>query len=110
MVGSKQLAMDKIREFLAEDIGYGDITSTALIPEGQMARARLYYREPGVASGLEEAALIFEVLGCTVSIAPDRKVALGQPAQTVIFVVQGRAAVGIGRVSAWARSARPSRG
>jgi len=68
MVGSKQLAMDKIREFLREDIGYGDITSTALIPEGQMARARLYYREPGVASGLEEAALIFEVLGCTVKV------------------------------------------
>lgn len=68
MVGSKQLAIDKIREFLREDIGYGDITSTALIPEEQMARARLYYREPGVVSGLEEAALIFEVLGCTVKI------------------------------------------
>ncbi|MFH2109733.1 MAG: carboxylating nicotinate-nucleotide diphosphorylase [Candidatus Bathyarchaeota archaeon] len=68
MVGSKQLAMDKIREFLMEDIGYGDITSTALIPEGQMARARLYYREPGVASGLEEATLIFEVLECTVQV------------------------------------------
>ena len=66
MVGSKQLAADKIKGFLAEDIGYGDITSNALIPEGQMARARLYYREPGVASGLEEAALIFEVLGCAV--------------------------------------------
>jgi nicotinate-nucleotide pyrophosphorylase (carboxylating) len=66
MVGSKQLEMDKVREFLREDIGYGDITSTALIPEGQIARARLFYREPGVASGLEEAALIFEVLGCTV--------------------------------------------
>jgi len=68
MVGSKQLAMDKIREFLREDIGYGDITSTALIPEEQVARARLYYREPGVASGLEEAALIFEVLGCAVKV------------------------------------------
>ena len=68
MVGSKQLAMDKIREFLREDIGYGDITSTALIPEEQVARARLYYREPGVASGLDEAALIFEVLGCTVKV------------------------------------------
>jgi len=68
MVGSKQLAMDKIREFLREDIGYGDITSTALIPKEQVARARLYYREPGVASGLEEAGLIFEVLGCTVKV------------------------------------------
>jgi nicotinate-nucleotide pyrophosphorylase (carboxylating) len=66
MVGSRQLAADKIREFLREDIGYGDITSNALIPEDQMGKARLYYREPGVVSGLEEVVLIFEVLGCTV--------------------------------------------
>jgi nicotinate-nucleotide pyrophosphorylase (carboxylating) len=64
MDGSMHLAADKIREFLMEDLGSGDITSTALIPESQRAAARLYYREPGVASGLEEAALVFQVLGC----------------------------------------------
>jgi len=68
LVDSRWLAADKIAEFLREDIGYGDITSNALIPEGQMARATLYYREPGVASGVEEAALIFQVLGCTTKI------------------------------------------
>jgi nicotinate-nucleotide pyrophosphorylase (carboxylating) len=63
---SRQLAKDKIKEFLREDLGYGDITSEALIPVDQRARARLFFREPGVASGLMEASIVFELLGCTV--------------------------------------------
>jgi len=86
---SRQLSVNMIREFLMEDIGYGDITSTALIPEGQMARARLYYREPGVASGLEETALIFEVLGCAVkALARDGS---RVEARQVLFEVEGPA-------------------
>jgi len=66
------LATDRIREFLREDVGYGDITSAALVPGDQKAVARLYYREPGVASGLEEAALVFTVLGCEArQLVPD---------------------------------------
>jgi nicotinate-nucleotide pyrophosphorylase (carboxylating) len=55
---------DRIRELLREDIGYGDITTAALIDEGQKAKARLYFKEEGVAAGLEVARAIFEVLGC----------------------------------------------
>ena len=58
---------DRIKEFLDEDIGYGDITSSTLISEDQMAVGKLYFKEPGVASGLVEAATVFEVLGCEVS-------------------------------------------
>jgi nicotinate-nucleotide pyrophosphorylase len=35
------LAEERIREFLLEDLGYGDITSDALIPPYQRAKARL---------------------------------------------------------------------
>jgi len=59
-----RLGSEKIREFLREDIGYGDITSSSLIEVDQMAKARLFYREDGVAAGLEEACMVFEVLGC----------------------------------------------
>jgi len=52
--------------FLSEDLGYGDITSDALIPESLMAEARLFFKEPGVAAGLEEAAAVFTLLGCDV--------------------------------------------
>ena len=89
MDGSMHLVADKIREFLKEDIGCGDITSNALIPEGQRAAARLYYREPGVASGLEEAALVFQVLGCDVKqLVPD---GLRVTAKQVLLEVEGSA-------------------
>jgi nicotinate-nucleotide pyrophosphorylase (carboxylating) len=58
---------DRIKEFLDEDIGYGDITSSTLIPEDQMAKGKLYFKEPGIASGLVEAAIVFDVLGCKVT-------------------------------------------
>ena len=58
---------DRIKEFLDEDIGYGDITSNTLIPEEQNAKGTLYFKESGVASGLSEAATVFEILGCQVT-------------------------------------------
>lgn len=58
--------VDRIKKFLDEDIGYGDITTNALIPETQIAKGVLYFKEPGIISGLEEAATIFKILGCQV--------------------------------------------
>jgi nicotinate-nucleotide pyrophosphorylase (carboxylating) len=55
---------DRIRELLREDIGFGDITTVALIEEGQEAKARLYFKEEGVTAGLDVALAVFEVLGC----------------------------------------------
>jgi nicotinate-nucleotide pyrophosphorylase (carboxylating) len=82
---SRQLAKDKIKEFLREDLGYGDITSEALIPVDQTARARLFFREPGVASGLMEASIVFELLGCTVEgLAEDGDAV--EPGQTLLEV------------------------
>ena len=62
------LTEEKIKEFLREDIGYGDITSASLLEDGQQARARILSRENGVAAGLEEAAAVFALLGCTVKL------------------------------------------
>jgi nicotinate-nucleotide pyrophosphorylase (carboxylating) len=58
--------VDKIKEFLEEDIGYGDITTNTLIPESQRAKGLLYFKESGIISGLEEAAIVFKILGCQV--------------------------------------------
>ena len=57
---------DMIKKFLDEDIGYGDITSETLIPSSQQAKGRLYFKEPGVVSGLTEASIVFEILGCNI--------------------------------------------
>ncbi len=67
MCGNR-LGEDRIKEFLREDMGQGDITSEALVDEGQAARARLYFREEGVTAGLEEGRAIFEILGCDVRL------------------------------------------
>ena len=58
---------ERLREFLKDDIGWGDITSEALIADGQMAKGRLYFREDGVAAGLDEVATMFRILGCEVN-------------------------------------------
>ncbi len=86
---SKHLVSNKIKEFLKEDIGYGDITTQALIPVNQMAKARLYFKEPGVASGLEYATQLFEILGCDVDqlIQDGSKVKSGE----ALLVVSGAA-------------------
>jgi nicotinate-nucleotide pyrophosphorylase (carboxylating) len=62
----RPLREEQLRVFLLEDLGYGDITSEALISPEQRARARLFFKEPGVAAGLEEASVIFTMLGCEV--------------------------------------------
>jgi nicotinate-nucleotide pyrophosphorylase (carboxylating) len=64
----KLLVRDKIKAFLYEDLGYGDITSESLISPDQQAKAILYFKEPGVVSGLTEASLVFELLGCESSV------------------------------------------
>jgi len=66
-MGAKLSVEERLREFLKDDIGWGDITSEALIADGQMAKGRLYFREDGVAAGLEEVATIFRILGCEVN-------------------------------------------
>jgi nicotinate-nucleotide pyrophosphorylase (carboxylating) len=44
---------------LAEDIGAGDITTVAVVPEDARARARIEQRAPGVVAGLRVAEAVF---------------------------------------------------
>ena len=66
--GLGALTEEKLRELLSEDLGYGDITSEALIDGGRRAKAVLYFKEEGVTAGLVEAAAILNHLGCDVSL------------------------------------------
>lgn len=79
------LTEERLREFLREDIGFGDITSNALLDKGLRASARLYFKEEGVTAGLEEAAAVFAYLGCTVKLlAEDGEKT--QPGRTLIEI------------------------
>jgi nicotinate-nucleotide pyrophosphorylase (carboxylating) len=47
---------DAVARALVEDIGSGDVTSEAAIPDGARARARIVQKQPGVAFGLSAVA------------------------------------------------------
>jgi nicotinate-nucleotide pyrophosphorylase (carboxylating) len=45
-----------VKRALAEDVGGGDVTSEATVPEGTRARARIMQKQPGVVFGLAAVA------------------------------------------------------
>jgi nicotinate-nucleotide pyrophosphorylase (carboxylating) len=51
-----------VRRALAEDVGSGDLTTQATVPEGVQARARITQKQPGVLYGLDAAQLAFALL------------------------------------------------
>lgn len=50
---------DTIRLALAEDIGRGDVTSTAIVPPEGRASAHLIAKQDGIVAGLDVAAAVF---------------------------------------------------
>ena len=51
-----------VRAWIAEDLGTGDLTSEAVVPEGARARAVILLKERGVVCGLEPVRAVFEAL------------------------------------------------
>jgi len=51
---------DLIDRALSEDIGTADLTTTAVVPVGARARARIEQKSPGVPAGLRVAERVFE--------------------------------------------------
>ncbi len=54
---------ERIRRFLEEDIGQGDITTLLTIPRGIIVEAEVVAKEKGVAAGVEEVSAFLEDLG-----------------------------------------------
>jgi nicotinate-nucleotide pyrophosphorylase (carboxylating) len=52
--------LELIDRALAEDLGEGDLTTLAVVPDGARARARIEQKAPGVAAGLRVAERVFE--------------------------------------------------
>jgi nicotinate-nucleotide pyrophosphorylase (carboxylating) len=52
LLGSRTI----VSQALAEDVGAGDVTSQATVPEGARARARIVQKQPGVVFGLDVVA------------------------------------------------------
>jgi nicotinate-nucleotide pyrophosphorylase (carboxylating) len=59
----KEILEKKLQEFLAEDLGHGDVTTFATIPADLTVEAEVRAKEAGIIAGLEEAAVLAESLG-----------------------------------------------
>jgi len=56
----KKMLEEKIRKFLEEDVGQGDITTFLTIPSGTIVEAKVIAKESGVIAGIEEALTFLE--------------------------------------------------
>jgi len=78
-----------VRAWLAEDLGEGDLTSDALVPEDATAAASILLKERGVVSGLEVARAVFAELDPNVRFDP--MTADGEQTEGEIVRLEGRA-------------------
>ena len=78
-----------VRTALTEDIGTGDVTTIATVPEESVSRARMVAREPLVLSGIEFAETAFRELSPTLQI--ERMASDGQrtEAGTTLLSIEG---------------------
>lgn len=53
----------KLQEFLEEDIGLGDITTNAVVPEETHVRAEIVVKEDAVIAGIMEAKVLLQIAG-----------------------------------------------
>jgi nicotinate-nucleotide pyrophosphorylase (carboxylating) len=85
-----QLILQKFYEMLDEDIGFGDITTAALILPDEAAKAKVFTRQPGVIAGLNIASIILQDFDCIVN----QKISDGTrvKADTTLLTIEGRAA------------------
>jgi len=62
----RRILEETLLHILVEDLGQGDVTTSATIPEGTVAEASVVARESGIAAGIEEATLLLQSLGLQV--------------------------------------------
>jgi nicotinate-nucleotide pyrophosphorylase (carboxylating) len=65
----RKIIEEKLREFLAEDVGEGDVTTSLLIPAGVTVEAILLAKESGVIAGVEEAQILLDSLDISAEVA-----------------------------------------
>lgn len=65
---SKEKLTHFIQEAFMEDVGEGDFTSLATIPNDQKGSARLIFKDDGIAAGLTLAYLIFDIIDKSVIV------------------------------------------
>ncbi len=58
---------EKLLQLLAEDVGQGDVTATAIVPDRLIVQSELIVKEQGIIAGIEETCILAESLGLKVA-------------------------------------------
>ncbi len=61
---NRAVVENAIRSFLAEDLGYGDITSNVLVDSERGGEGQVVCSGNAVIAGIEEALVLLELVGC----------------------------------------------
>jgi nicotinate-nucleotide pyrophosphorylase (carboxylating) len=80
-----------IRMALAEDIGPGDITARAFVPEQKQARATILAKEPGIVVGIEIACAVFRELDASLQVRPLLEDGSRVPRAGAVIALEGSA-------------------
>jgi nicotinate-nucleotide pyrophosphorylase (carboxylating) len=59
----KKILEEKLRKFVEEDVGHGDVTVFHTIPHGTIVEAKVLAKEKGMIAGVEEALALSEAFG-----------------------------------------------
>ncbi len=86
-----QLVLQRFYEMLEEDVGFGDITTNALVPPNHPAHAHLFTRQAGVIAGLSIATIVLQDFGCFVN--QKQKDGTAVQADTTLLTADGRATI-----------------
>ncbi|HTY97004.1 MAG TPA: carboxylating nicotinate-nucleotide diphosphorylase [Solirubrobacteraceae bacterium] len=80
-----------VQRALQEDVGSGDVTTLATVPEGARARGLITQKQPGVIYGLRAAELAFELLEPDVEIAREVQEGRWREQGGDVLTITGRA-------------------
>jgi len=93
----KKVLEEKIRKFLEEDIGQGDITTLLTIPSGTIVEAKVIAKEPGVIAGVEETLAFLESFDFQVNTPVSDGSKVGEEATILSIVGDARTLLSIER-------------
>lgn len=62
----RRIVEERLKQFLEEDVGEGDVTAAAVIPKNLTVKADVIAKAEGIVAGLEEASILAESMGLQV--------------------------------------------
>lgn len=81
----------KLRAFLDEDVGPGDVTTESIVPAGAVAKAEIVAKSECVVSGLAVARRVFELLDPAIAWEERARSGSKVPAGTTLAILSGNA-------------------